>query len=104
MGLRYATTTNAVGGGSGTMNASCWTPKGYAPAIAHVFHDSYWGNWQFKVGTIENDGKKSSNASSRLEGQISFAKGGWQEARGGRTLNQPFFIEGVKEALDVAGE
>jgi len=31
-------------------------------------------------------------------------EGGWQEGHGGGIGNQPFFVEGVKEALDAKGE
>ena len=74
-------------------NASDWTSDGYAGAIAHVFHNALWGNWQFLIRSIDSD-----------QQQIAFHPGGWQEGRGGRINRQPFFVEGVKEALDVPGE
>ena len=114
MGLRY-THTNSGGTGkssqgtsnnisvTGTMNTSRWTPEGYASAIAHVFHNAFWGNWQFKVEAVQNVTCSNSDCGFQ-EGQISFSRGGWQEGRGGGIRNQPFFVEGVKEALDVPGE
>jgi len=75
------------------LNTTGWTVEGLAPAIAHVFHNDFWGNWQYRLGDI--------NTTDR---QLSFLEGGWQEGRGGGIANQPYFLEGVKEALDVPGE
>lgn len=78
---------------SSSFDTSNWTRYGYAPAIAHVFHNAFWGNWQFRIKSIDP-----------LKRQVLFASGGWQEGRGGGMRNQPFFIEGVREALDTPGE
>jgi len=100
-GLRY----NATGGESKGYNVSGfstngWTPEGYEHAIAHVFHDAYWGNWFFSLA------KNGVNPKKR---QIDFSMlppgpGGWQEGHGGWMGKQPFFVEGVREALDSPGE
>eukprot|EP00536_Pseudo-nitzschia_multiseries_P009505 jgi/Psemu1/23367/gm1.23367_g len=112
-GLRYIRAGDEVVGNSntnggcslpGTLNTSRWTPEGYAPAIAHVFHNAFWGNWQFKVGVVKHGTTHNSGDCGWRRGQISFSHGGWQEGRGGGVRNQPFFVEGVKEALDVPGE
>ena len=76
-------------------NTHSWTKDDYAPAIVHIFHNGYWGNWQMKVETIHAETQ-----------QITFREGvgGWQEGRGGSIGTQPYYIEGVKAALDVPGE
>ena len=107
MGLRFH---------GSTLNTTNWTPEGYAPSIAHVFHEAYWGNWQFEIDSVEaidvdgsivengdNNGDSRQTAQPR-DGRLSFKRGGWQEGRGGFVKNQPFFVEGVKEALDMPGE
>ena len=91
MGLRY---NDGSDGNNMTLhNIENWTPYGYQSAIAHVFHNSFWGNWQFLVDKVQPE-----------EHTISFRKGGWQEGRGGGMSAQPFIIEGVREALDTPGE
>lgn len=101
MGLKFQTMQ---------LNTSGWTREGMAPAIAHVFHNGFWGNWQFEidaVSTSDNDSKNKKEKDGHSEqsiGNICFKRGGWQEGRGGGINHQPFFVEGVKEALDVPGE
>ena len=97
-----------------TLNTSSWTPEGYARSIAHVFHNGFWGNWQFEIDSVttnggggdNEDGDGDGDGSQRAprDGKLSFKRGGWQEGRGGGIRDQPFFVEGVKEALDVPGE
>ena len=65
----------------------------YENAIVHIFHNAFWGNWFFEV--------KNVSASDRT---ISFGRGGFQESHGGGAGSQPFYVEGVKEALDSPGE
>ena len=94
-----------------TLNTTSWTPEGYAPSIAHVFHNGFWGNWQFEIEIVTTnggggDGDDNEDGSQRepRDGKLYFKRGGWQEGRGGGIRDQPFFVEGVREALDVPGE
>ena len=83
------------GGRSSPFNASGW-PATVAPAgrrRAHVFHDSLWGNWVFDIASVDAGAQA-----------ITFARGGWQEGRGGGIRAQPFFVEGEAAALDAPGE
>ena len=71
-------------------NAANWS--NVAGGIVHAFHDGYWGDWAFSVGSV--------NAAA---GSITFSRGGWQEARGsggGGVL----YIENLLEELDAPGE
>ena len=89
------------------LNTSGWTTAGYTPAIAHVFHNGYWGNWQFEIDSVttnENVNGDEGGEGKPRDGRLSFKRGGWQEGRGGGIGHQPFFVEGVKEALDMPGE
>jgi hypothetical protein len=61
-------------------------------AILHAFHGAYWGNWIWRVASV--------NASS---GEVAFGEGGWQEARGDGAGDY-FFVENVREELDAPGE
>ena len=51
------------------------------------------GNWQFQIDGVDPEAE-----------DITFSKGGFQEGHGGGIGAQPFFIEGVREALDAKGE
>jgi hypothetical protein len=53
----------------------------------------YLGNWVFDVGSVDAGA-----------GALAFARGGWQEGRGGGIRAQPFFVEGEAAALDAPGE
>jgi len=81
-----------------------WTPEGFAPAIAHVFHNAFWGNWQFEVESVTTNTANDNDNGGADPGKLSFGRGGWQEGRGGGIGHQPFFVEGVREALDAPGE
>ena len=72
--------------------ADGWTSAGASGGIAHVFHDAFWGNWQFEIESIDAESQ-----------DIIFKQGGFQEGHGGGIGSQPFFIEGVREALDAKG-
>lgn len=61
-------------------------------AIVHAFHESYWGDWAFTVASV--------NATS---GEVAFAAGGWQEARGAGAGDY-LYVENVREELDAPGE
>ena len=74
-------------------NADGWTSEGASGGVAHVFHDAFWGNWQFKIDSVDQEAQ-----------EILFSEGGVQEGHGGGIGGQPFFIEGVREALDSKGE
>ena len=58
-------------------------------AVVHAFQGGHWGDWAFAVA--------SQNGPA-----LTFAAGGWQEARGGS--GQALFVEGVRELLDAVGE
>lgn len=89
-GMRYNSTSG--------FNCSNWTRDGYRDAVAHVFHNALWGNWQFRIQSIKT---KTEQIDFNASGMV---HGGWQEGRGGRMGTQPFFVEGVWQALDVPGE
>jgi hypothetical protein len=67
-----------------------------APATAnvHVFHGEYWGSWVFTVGGV---------SLGAADGNVSFAAGGWQEARGWPT-GGAYYVDNVREELDSPGE
>ena len=73
-------------------DASGWAPMA-AGRRAHVFHNALWGNWVYDVAAVD--------AASQT---MTFARGGWQEGRGGGIGTQPFFVEGERAALDAPGE
>ena len=72
---------------SGVPSAGVWANA--SEVIVHAFQGGHWGDWAFRVGT------QSGNA-------LTFAAGGWQEARGGG--GQALYIEGARELLDAVGE
>lgn len=73
-----------------------WTKEGYANARVHVFHPAFWGNWVFSLDSVD-PGTRELHFDAELPG-------GWQEGHGGSMRIQPFFVEGVREAMDVPGE
>ena len=77
--------------------AEKWTTEGAAGGIVHAFHSAFWGNWQFEIESVDPTFDEGA-------GDITFSKGGFQEGHGGGFGEQPFFIEGVREALDAKGE
>ena len=96
-------------------DARRWSADGVAGAVAHVFQTSGWGNWQFRVRAVNATGSGAAAGSSAASyaAQVAFDRsandgagmGGWQEGHGGPMVaDQPFFIEGVREALDSPGE
>ena len=66
--------------------------------VVHAFHCLHWGNWIFAVDKQDKD-----------KHQITFSKGGFQEARG---CNMPvvnntgaqWYVENIRELLDAPGE
>ena len=60
--------------------------------VVHAFQGSHWGNWQFAVDGQDKDTR-----------QITWSKGGFQEARGARRGAQ-WYVENVRELLDAPGE
>ena len=68
-----------------------WVPdtKG---AILHAFHGSYWGDYAWLLQDIDAQ-----------SGDIAFARGGWQEARGTGKGDYLYF-ENLRAELDWAGE
>ena len=58
-----------------------------------MVHGKRRGNWQFQIDGVDPEAE-----------DITFSKGGFQEGHGGGIGAQPFFIEGVREALDAKGE
>lgn len=63
-----------------------------SPYVLHAFHSLYWGNWIFRVGSVD-----------AASGVFTFATGGTQEARGSGAGDY-LFIENVREELDEPGE
>jgi len=61
-------------------------------ALLHAFHALRWGDWKFSVA-----------AADAASGNITFAAGGFQEARGAAS-GDTFFMEGVADFLDAPGE
>ena len=37
--------------------ADKWTTEGAEGGVAHVFHDAFWGNWQFKIKAVNATSK-----------------------------------------------
>jgi hypothetical protein len=60
--------------------------------VVHAFQGFHWGNWQFAV--------ESQNKDTR---QITWSKGGFQEARGAK-LGAQWYVENIRELLDAPGE
>lgn len=60
-------------------------------AKVHMFHGGLWGGWQFQVSSAD-------------EGALYFGYGGYQEARGSGVSNNHFYIENIREELDMPGE
>jgi hypothetical protein len=67
-----------------------WT--GVTDAIVHAFHDSYWGDWSWRL--------QSADAAS---GSIAFSRGGFQEGRGSGS-GDLLYYENLRSELDWAGE
>ena len=53
--------------------------------VVHAFQGSHWGNWQFAVDGQDKDTR-----------QITWSKGGFQEARGAQSGAQ-WYVENVRE-------
>jgi len=62
-------------------------------AVAHVIHYDWWGNWQWKLDSV--------NTTSH---EMMFGDGGWQDAHGGPVAKNYFFVENVLQELDSPGE
>ena len=60
--------------------------------VVHAFHCGHWGNWQFQLS--DRDMEKM---------QLTFAYGGWQEARGCKS-GAEWYVENIMEELDSPGE
>ena len=60
-----------------------------------MFHGGLWGGWTYQVESQHVD---SNN------GALAFSHGGYQEARGSGIKSNHFFVENIKEELDVEGE
>ena len=73
-----------------------WSPRAAAwdvsQAIVKVFHGAYWGSWAFEVAALD-----------AAAGNVTFARGGWQEARGWRT-GGALCVENVRAELDAPRE
>ena len=74
-------------------NASGWSASAPRAGRAFVFHNALWGSWVFSLARVEPDNHT-----------LTFETGGWQEGRGGAISEQPFYVEGIAEALDAACE
>ena len=60
--------------------------------VVHAFHCGHWGNWQFQLSDRDMEEK-----------QLTFAYGGWQEARGCKS-GAEWYVENIMEELDSPGE
>ena len=60
--------------------------------VVHAFHGLHWANWQFQL---------SGRDSAKRE--LTFAYGGWQEARGWNA-GAEWYVENIFEELDSPGE
>eukprot|EP00040_Diaphanoeca_grandis_P034838 m.217491 g.217491 ORF g.217491 m.217491 type:complete len:909 (+) comp33236_c0_seq15:2146-4872(+) len=77
---------------SGAKSPSTWTQP--TNGIVHAFHHGHWGDWAFSINNI--------NAQKHT---IRFSRGGFQEARGScGEGGREYYVEGIKELLDVPNE
>lgn len=60
--------------------------------VVHAFHGLLWANWQFAVDARDKDTH-----------QITWSRGGFQEARG-YTSGAQWYVENIRELLDAPGE
>lgn len=100
----YWGTKNPTGGGGATFTLPSglqyladeeivereWTHP--ETGVLHTFMCQYWGNWIFSI--------KDRNSSAR---EITFSRGGFQEARGCST-GREWFVENIFEELDAPNE
>ena len=104
--------------------APAWTPRAWANAstgTVHMYHSARWGGWQFRLAARDDEASALRFAcriggvegACPLDGNHDgLVLGGWQEARGGNIgpkytdprLNNSYFVEGIREELDVPGE
>ena len=78
------------------VDSSTWTKKTWATpgtGVVHMFHSGLWGGWQYKL--TDFDAKSNT---------LEFGYGGYQEARGSGVKTNHFYVENIKEELDVEGE
>eukprot|EP00041_Stephanoeca_diplocostata_P019610 m.425923 g.425923 ORF g.425923 m.425923 type:complete len:217 (-) comp21349_c0_seq5:901-1551(-) len=73
--------------------AAHWPAVLRGTPILHAFQRAFWGNQQWAVKGVDTSSET-----------ITFKHGGWQVSRPLGVGQQPFFVEGVLEALDAAGE
>ena len=76
------------------VDPSTWTKKTWATpgtGVVHMFHSGLWGGWQYKLTDFVNN-------------TLEFGYGGYQEARGSGVKSNDFYVENIKEELDVEGE
>ena len=73
-----------------------WSPRAStwdtSAALVKVFHGAYWGSWAFEVAALD-----------AAAGNLTFSRGGWQEARGWGT-GGALYVENVREELDAPRE
>jgi hypothetical protein len=69
-----------------------YTWKQPQTGVVHAFHCGHWGNWQFQLSDRDMEEK-----------QLTFAYGGWQEARGCKS-GAEWYVENIMEELDSPGE
>ena len=60
--------------------------------VVHAFHCGHWGNWQFQLSGRDMEKR-----------HLTFAYGGWQEARG-CSHGAEWYVENIMEELDSPGE
>ena len=89
-GFTYMITTGLQYSASEGFASRTW--KRPETGVVHAFHCRHWGNWQFRLSG--RDDKKR---------QLTFAYGGWQEARG-CSVGTEWYVENIMEELDAPGE
>ena len=60
--------------------------------VVHAFHGQHWGNWQFQLSGRDMEKR-----------HLTFAYGGWQEARG-CSYGAEWYVENIMEELDSPNE
>lgn len=93
-GLTFGNTSSA-GYAQGHLNRSWANPSS---GEVHAFQKQHWGSWMFPI-----TGRQDNGAESLWSGNITWERGGWQEARGNEE-GKEWHVEGIFEELDSARE
>ena len=90
-GLRYGNDSMSNG-----LNSSWADPT---TGEVHAFQGQAWGSWVFEIASRDEE----ADPSAGFGGNLTFKRGGFQEARGGPS-GGAWHVEGVYELLDAARE